>query len=135
MVAMLFCQLGGAASLREICQGLATSEGKLRRLGVPEAPRSFTLAYANEYRPWKLFEDVCYQVLDLCRTQARQSGSRSAAKHALEYMSAGHPHTYALNGRVPLTDARVSKRSQPASPGGITSSIRSAFYQPRRVRN
>ena len=31
-VAMLFCQLGGANSLREICGGLATSMGKLRHL-------------------------------------------------------------------------------------------------------
>ena len=37
-VAMLFCQLGGAKSLREICGGLAASEGKLRHLGLPEAP-------------------------------------------------------------------------------------------------
>jgi Domain of unknown function (DUF4372) len=35
-----FCQLASAKSLREICQGLAASEGKLRRLGVPEAPVS-----------------------------------------------------------------------------------------------
>ena len=34
-VAMLFCQLGRAQSLREICGGLAASEGKLRHL----APR------------------------------------------------------------------------------------------------
>ena len=42
-VAMLFCQLGKAHSLREICQGLAACEGKLKHLGVPTAPRS-TLA-------------------------------------------------------------------------------------------
>jgi hypothetical protein len=34
---MLFCQLGGAKSLREICGGLAASEGKLRHLGLPQA--------------------------------------------------------------------------------------------------
>ena len=32
-VAMLFCQLGHAQSLREICGGLAATEGKLRHLG------------------------------------------------------------------------------------------------------
>jgi len=37
-VAMLFCQLGHAKSLREICGGLAASEGKLRHLGVATAP-------------------------------------------------------------------------------------------------
>ena len=44
-VAMLFCQLGRAHSLREICQGLAASEGKLKHLGVPTAPSRSTLAY------------------------------------------------------------------------------------------
>lgn len=87
LVSMLFCQLGGAASLREICQGLAASEGKLRHLGVPEAPRRSTLAYANEHRPWKLFEDVFYQLLDLCRTQARQSGSRHPFRFSNKLLS------------------------------------------------
>ncbi len=42
-VAMLFCQLGRAHSLREICQGLAASEGKLKHLGVPTAPSLLSL--------------------------------------------------------------------------------------------
>ena len=33
-VAMLFCQLGRAHSLREICGGLASCEGKLHHLGI-----------------------------------------------------------------------------------------------------
>src|ERR1022692_3063620 len=49
--AMLFCQLGQAHSLREICGGLACGEGQLKHLGVPVAPRRSTLAYANEHRP------------------------------------------------------------------------------------
>jgi len=49
-VAMLFCQLGRAHSLREICQ--AASEGKLKHLGVPTAPSRSTLAYANQHGPW-----------------------------------------------------------------------------------
>src|SRR6202162_5317146 len=51
-VAMLFCHLGHAQSLREICGGLAASEGKLRHLGLPDAPKRSTLAYANEHRRW-----------------------------------------------------------------------------------
>ena len=62
-VAMLFCQLGQAHSLREICGGLATSEGKLRHLGVGRAPKRSTLAYANEHRPWQLYETIFQQVL------------------------------------------------------------------------
>ncbi len=56
-VAMLFCQLGAANSLREICGGLATAMGKVVHLGMKAAPRS-TLAYANEHRPWELYEGV-----------------------------------------------------------------------------
>ena len=43
-VAMLFCQLGRAHSLREICGGLASVEGKLNHLGVGAAPRRSTLS-------------------------------------------------------------------------------------------
>ena len=38
-MAMLFCQLGRAHSLREICGGLACCEGQLKHLGVPVAPK------------------------------------------------------------------------------------------------
>ncbi|PYS09630.1 MAG: transposase, partial [Acidobacteria bacterium] len=47
-VAMMFCQLGRAHSLREICGGLASCEGKLKHLGIPAAPKKSTLAYANQ---------------------------------------------------------------------------------------
>lgn len=57
-VAMLFCQLAHANSLREIQQGLAASEGKLRHLGVAGAPPRSTLAYANEHRPWQVYQSV-----------------------------------------------------------------------------
>jgi hypothetical protein len=75
-VAMLFCQLGAAKSLREICGGLAASEGKLRHLGLPQAPPRSTLAYANEHRPWQLYEDVFHQVLSQCRAVAAQPAGR-----------------------------------------------------------
>ena len=70
-VAMLFCQLGQAHSLREICGGLATCLGKLKHLGIDTAPRRSTLAYANEHRPWQLYQNVFYQLLAKCRVQAR----------------------------------------------------------------
>ncbi len=66
-VAMLFCQFGHAKSLREICGGLAASEGKLRHLGVPTAPSRSTLAYANEHRPWQLYEAVFHPLLGKCQ--------------------------------------------------------------------
>jgi hypothetical protein len=69
-VAMVFCHLGKAQSLREICGGLASCEGKLQQLGVAQAPKRSTLAYANAHRPWPLFQAVFYQLLDRCRTVA-----------------------------------------------------------------
>ena len=62
-MAMLFCQLGRAHSLREICGGLACCEGQLKHLGVPVAPKRSTLAYANEHRPWELYQTVFEQTL------------------------------------------------------------------------
>ena len=75
-VAMLFCQLGSVNSLRDITNGLAASEGKLRHLGLPAAPKRSTLSYANAHRPSALFEDVFYRVLETGRLQAQQSGVR-----------------------------------------------------------
>ncbi len=66
-IAMLFCQLGQAHSLREICGGLASCEGKLRHLGLPEAPKRSTLAYANAHRPWELFQSVFQQLYHRCQ--------------------------------------------------------------------
>jgi hypothetical protein len=71
MVAMLFCHLGRAQSLREICGGLAACEGKLRHLGVEKSPKRSRLAYANEHRPWQLYQTVFEQVLEKCRREVR----------------------------------------------------------------
>jgi Domain of unknown function (DUF4372)/Transposase DDE domain len=70
-VAMLFCQLGRAQSLREICGGLAACEGKLRHLGVGQSPKRSTLAYANEHRPWQLYQTVFEELLQKCQREMR----------------------------------------------------------------
>jgi len=69
-VAMIFCQLGQAHSLREICGGLASCLGKLKHLGVDSSPSRSTLSYANEHRPWQLYQKIFYQLLDKCRVLA-----------------------------------------------------------------
>lgn len=74
--AMLFCQLGRAHSLREICGGLACCEGQLKHLGVPTAPKRTTLAYANEHRPWELYQTVFEQTLGKCRDLVASQGGR-----------------------------------------------------------
>jgi hypothetical protein len=74
-VAMIFCQLGRAQSLREITDGLRSCEGKLQHLGI-EAPARSTLAYANEHRPWQIYRDVFGALLGRCRALAPGHGFR-----------------------------------------------------------
>jgi len=84
LVAMLFCQLGRAQSLREIVGGLAACEGKLQHLGVRLAPKRSTLAYANEHRPWQLFQSVFEALYQRCVADALQGGKRKFRfKHKL----------------------------------------------------
>jgi hypothetical protein len=75
-VAMLFCQLGRAHSLREICQGLASIEGKINHLGIGSVPSKSTLAYANEHRPWELYQKVFEKLYARCREIAPKHGFR-----------------------------------------------------------
>src|SRR5260370_30087979 len=77
LVAMTYCQLAHADSLREICNGLACSEGKLVHLGIAKAPNKSTLSYANEHRPAALFEDLFYTSLNRFRDQ-QGLGARKA---------------------------------------------------------
>jgi hypothetical protein len=67
-VSMLFCQLGRAHSLREITNGLRSCEGKLKHLGIL-APRRSTLAYANEHRPWELYQELFLLLLQRVQSQ------------------------------------------------------------------
>ena len=81
-VAMLFCQLGRAHSLREICGGLATCEGKLHHLGI-RIPKRSTLCYANQHRPWQLYERIFYRLLDRCLKMNEGRAKRFRFKNPL----------------------------------------------------
>ena len=81
LVAMLFCHLGHAQSLREICGGLAATEGKLRHLGIEEAPKATTLSYANAHRPWQLYQTVFQTTLARCQAEALTRGKRKFRFH------------------------------------------------------
>ena len=86
-VAMLFCQLGRAHSLREICGGLACCEGQLKHSGVPVAPKKSTLAYANEHRPWELYQRVFEQTLYKCQELVRSQGGQKKFRFKNKLMS------------------------------------------------
>jgi hypothetical protein len=64
-VAMMFCHLADANSLREICGGLASCEGRLSQLGI-QIPAKSTLAYANGHRDWRLYEQVFQSLYEFC---------------------------------------------------------------------
>ena len=80
-VSMLFCQLGRADSLREICNGLGCCLGRLIHVGITKAPCRSTLSYANEHRPAALFEDLFFTALARFREQ-QGLGSR---KHKFRF--------------------------------------------------
>ena len=87
-IAMLFCQLGRAHSLNEITQGLAASEGKLKHLGLPSAPKRSTLAYANQHRPWELYQTVFEQLLTRCQQLAAEGQRKFRFKNKLVSLDA-----------------------------------------------
>jgi len=82
-IALLFCHLGGARSLREIVGGLAASEGKLKHLGLDRAPTRSTLAYANEHRPWQLYKSMFDRLVAVCRDEAQEKKRKFRFKHPL----------------------------------------------------
>ena len=82
-ISMLFCQLGHTQSLREITGGLAASEGKLKHLGVTDTPKRSTLSYANNHRPWQLYQTVFHQLQKRCQGEAQLRKRKFRFKHKL----------------------------------------------------
>ncbi|MGH9422091.1 MAG: IS4 family transposase [Thermoanaerobaculia bacterium] len=146
-VAMIFCQLGRAQSLREIEQGLASAEGRLQQLGVDSAAKRTTLAYANAHRPWQLYQDVfqslyvrCHDIapghkfrfkspllsldastIDLCAAMfdwARFRRTKGAVKLHLLLDHDGHLPRYAVITDGKTSDIDVARRLE-LPPGSI----------------
>ena len=82
-VAMLFCQLAQAKSLREICGGMACCMGKLRHLGMKDAPNKSTLSYANAHRPWQMYQGLFYETLEFCKKAAPGKAKKFRFKNKL----------------------------------------------------
>jgi len=78
LVSLMFCHLGKAQSLKEICIGLGSSTGKLSHLGLQHGPKKSTLAYANEHRSYKIFEETFYHLL-------HQAQSKIKGKHKFRF--------------------------------------------------
>lgn len=71
-IALLYGQLSGASSLREIVTGMASHETRLYHLGAAPAKRS-TLSDANAERPWQVFGELFTQMLKQAHRGLRQA--------------------------------------------------------------
>ena len=71
-VALLYAQLSGASSLREIEAGMKSHEGRLYHLGAVPARRS-TLADANRLRPAAVFADLFARMVQQAHRGLRRS--------------------------------------------------------------
>lgn len=60
LIALIYGALSRCDSLREICEGLLSYEGKLNHLGLKKAPPRSTLSDANNHRSSRVFEDIYY---------------------------------------------------------------------------
>src|SRR5690606_12163748 len=64
LVAMLFCHIGGAASVGDISNGLTSTTGNLSHLGVDRVPSKSSLSYINRNRTPELFKAVYFMLLE-----------------------------------------------------------------------
>jgi hypothetical protein len=85
---MLFGQFAKCESLREVCHGLHTLNGKLSHLGMEKAPSISTLAYANEHRSGAGYRDVFFHVRTQCEDIARLQKRKFRFRNKVESMDA-----------------------------------------------
>jgi hypothetical protein len=77
--AMLYCQLSGASSLSEICNGLKSYGGLANHMGITHVPPKSTLSYANKHRDWEIFANAYFRALNHFRGQLKLHGVRQKA--------------------------------------------------------
>ncbi|MFH1196556.1 MAG: IS4 family transposase [bacterium] len=60
-VAMIFCHLSKAQSIREITNGLLSASGNLNHIGIQgKCPSRSSLSYLNEHRDWRMFRELYF---------------------------------------------------------------------------
>lgn len=66
LISLLYAQIRGKDSLRDIETSLRTQSSKWYHLGIKDIKRS-TLSDANKKRDWRLYEELFYRILNRCR--------------------------------------------------------------------
>ncbi len=64
LVTMLFMQMAGATSVRDISNGLRSATGNLQHLGVALAPSKSSISYINKHRTYEVFRDLYFSLLE-----------------------------------------------------------------------
>jgi hypothetical protein len=63
LASMLFMQLGGVNSVRDISNGLKSATGNLNHVGIDRAPSKSTISYINKHRDYRYFKDLYFELL------------------------------------------------------------------------
>lgn len=63
-VSMLFMQISGVCSLRDISNGLRSATGNVNHLGMSRAPCKSSISYQNKHRSYEVFMDLYFKLLD-----------------------------------------------------------------------
>lgn len=76
LIGLLYGQLSGAGSLREIVTGMASHETRLYHLGAAPVKRS-TLSDANAERPWQVFAELFTEMLPQAHRGLRRAAGEA----------------------------------------------------------
>jgi hypothetical protein len=80
LITMCYAQLSSVGSLRELENGMALFGGGINHMGFQDYPSRSTIAYANENRDYRVFEEFYYKFLNKARS-------------ALQFSTRGKPVT------------------------------------------
>ncbi|MBK6699283.1 MAG: DUF4372 domain-containing protein [Saprospiraceae bacterium] len=63
MVSMVFMQLSGSSSIRDVANGLLSATGNLSHLGIYKSPLKSSISYINQSRSYEVFHNLYFEFL------------------------------------------------------------------------
>lgn len=79
LISMIFCHFGGAASVRDISNGLRSITGNIYHFGCRQVPSKSSISYVNQKRKAVLFKDYYFALQQ--HFQQQMSYSRAALRY------------------------------------------------------